>query len=103
MEVKNELLFSYDSFIINDYVDIFLSRMVNVMCCINVFDLFQRAMLNVLIAELTWRYTKMITIHIFGQNQSILDVQKPCMVNPSSYEALLEVMDQFKKTCSDKE
>ena len=64
--------------------------MVNVMCCINVFDLFQRAMLNVLIAELTWRYTKMITIHIFGQNQSILDVQKPCMVNPSSYEALLE-------------
>ena len=49
-----------------------LSRMVNVMCAINVLDLFQRAMLNVLIAELTWRDTKMIKIHIFGQNQNIL-------------------------------
>ena len=42
------------------------------MRAINVFDLFQRAMLNVLIAELTCRDTKMIAIHIFGQNQNIL-------------------------------
>ena len=73
MEVKDEQLYSNNGFLINDYVDIYiLSRMVNVMCAINVLDLFQRAMLNVLIAELTWRDTKMITIHIFGQNQNIL-------------------------------
>ena len=29
-----------------------------------------------------------------------MDVGEPCMVNPSSYEALLEVMDHVKKTCS---
>ena len=81
-------LYSNDSFIINDYTDIYiyiyiyiihvyiyiymLSRMVDVMCAINVLDLSQRAMLNGLIGELTWRDTKMISIHIFGQNQSIL-------------------------------
>ena len=29
-----------------------------------------------------------------------VDVGEPCMVNPSSYEALLEVMDHVKKTFS---
>ena len=48
----------------------------------------------------------MIMIHIFGQNQNIVlqnlqwKLENPLMVNPSSYEALLEVMDHVKKTCS---
>ena len=69
-------LYSNDSFIINDYIDYtyiyMLSMMVDVLCAINVLDLSQRAMLNAFIGELTWRDTKMISIHIFGQNQSIL-------------------------------
>ena len=26
--------------------------------------------------------------------------KEPCMINPSCYESLLEVMDNFRKTCS---
>ena len=26
--------------------------------------------------------------------------KEPCMINPSSYESLLEIMDNFRKTCS---
>ena len=67
MEVKNEQLYSNDSFIINDYVDIYTVKDGKCNVCYKCFGSFPRAMFNFLNAELTWRDMKMITIHVFDR------------------------------------
>ena len=91
MEVKNEQLHSSDAFLINDYLIYGSFPKSNVKyphCGINMeryendYDPYFR------------------TESKHPSRKPSMDVGEPCMVNPSSYEALLEVMDHVKKTCS---
>ena len=88
MEVKNEQLHSSDAFLINDYLiygSFPKSSVKYPHCGINMeryendYDPYFR------------------TESKHPSRKPSMDVGEPCMVNPSSYEALLEVMDHVKK------
>ena len=106
MEVKNEQLYSNNGFLINDYVDIYTVKDGKCNVCYKCFGSFPKSDVKCPHCGINMeRYENDYDPYFRTESKHpttkpSMDVGEPCMVNPSSYEALLEVMDHVKKTCS---
>ena len=106
MEVKNEQVYSNDSFIINDYADIYTVNDGKCNVCYKCFGSFPKSDVKCPQCGINMeRYKNDYDPYFRTESKHpimkpSMDVGEPCMVNLSSFEALLEVMDHVKKTCS---
>ena len=106
IEVKNEQLYSNNGFLINDYVDIYTVKDGKCNVCYKCFGSFPKSDVKCPHCGINMeRYENDYNPYFRKESKHpttkpSMDVGEPCMVNPSSYEALLEVMDHVKKTCS---